>query len=74
MPHRKALREQFNINGDTVVHAPTGAFWKAYDKDAELSALYMGKLGSVLDSGDEYDPREAHEVALSLLEERVRRR
>jgi hypothetical protein len=43
MPHRKALREQFNINGDTVVHAPTGAFWKAYDKDAELSALYMGK-------------------------------
>jgi hypothetical protein len=44
MPHRKALREQFNINGDTVVHLPTGAFWKAYEKDAELAALYMGEL------------------------------
>jgi hypothetical protein len=38
------LGEQFNINGDTVVHAPAGAFWRAYDKDAELSALYMRKL------------------------------
>jgi hypothetical protein len=68
MPHRKALREQFNINGDTVVHAPTGAFWKAYDKDAELSALYMWHLGSVLDSGDEYDRGDAHDLAMTMLE------
>lgn len=72
MPHRKALREQFNINGDTVVHLPTGAFWKAYEKDAELAALYMGKLGLVLDSGDEYDRRDVHELAITILADRLR--
>jgi hypothetical protein len=32
----------------------------------------MGRLGEALENGDEYDRREAHEVALTLLEERVR--
>jgi hypothetical protein len=36
------------------------------------SALFMGRLGEALENGDEYDRREAHEVALTLLEERVR--
>jgi hypothetical protein len=43
MPHRKVLQEQFNINGDTAVHASSSAFLTAYDKDAALWALYMGK-------------------------------
>jgi hypothetical protein len=31
----------------------------------------MGRLGEALENGDEYDRREAHAVALSLLEERI---
>jgi hypothetical protein len=72
VPHRKALREQFCVNGDVVVHLPTGAKWMAHPKDPQLAALFMGRLGSVLDNGDEYDRRDAHELAMRMLEERFR--
>jgi hypothetical protein len=74
MPHRKVLRDQFALNGDIVVHLPTGAKWIAHPKDPQLAALFMGRLGSVLDNGDEYDRREAHDLALALLEDRVTER
>ncbi|CAN1484562.1 hypothetical protein MCEREM21A_00005 [Sphingomonadaceae bacterium] len=71
MPHRKALRDQFTLYGDKVVHLPTGATWIAEPKDPQLAALFMGSLGSVLDNGDEYDRREAHSIAVEMLEERI---
>jgi hypothetical protein len=71
MPHRKVLRDQFSLNGDMVVHLPTGAKWIAHPKDPQLAALFMSRLGSVLDNGDEYDRREAHSIAVEILEERI---
>ncbi len=71
MPHKKALREQFTLNDDMVVHLPTGAKWIAQPKDPHLAALFMGRLGSVLENGDEYDRREAHFIALEMLEKRI---
>ncbi|MEY4998508.1 MAG: hypothetical protein RIS00_552 [Pseudomonadota bacterium] len=74
MPRVKASREQFVIDGDKVIHPPTGTIWTAYPNDADLAALFMGRLGEPLENGEEYDRREAHEVALSLLQERIWRR
>jgi hypothetical protein len=71
MPHRKALRGEFSVNGDMVVHMPTGAFWTAHPKDTLLSALSMGELGALLDNGDEYDPRDVHELAVTILAGRI---
>ena len=72
MPHRKALREQFSISGDMVVHMPTSAYWTAHPGDPQLGAIFMRRLGEPLENGEEYDRREAHEIALTLLEERIR--
>jgi hypothetical protein len=44
----------------------------AHPKDPQLAALFMGRLGSALDNGDEYDRRDAHELAMRMLEERFR--
>ena len=74
MPRVKASREQFVIDCDKVIHPPTGTIWTAYPNDADLAALFMGRLGEPLENGEEYDRREAHEVALSLLQERIWRR
>jgi hypothetical protein len=71
MPQVKASREQFVVDGDKVIHPPTGTIWTAYPGDPQFSALFMGRLGEALENGDEYDRREAHAVALSLLEERI---
>jgi|LauGreDrversion4_2_1035121.scaffolds.fasta_scaffold120097_5 hypothetical protein len=57
--------------GDVVVHVPTGAYWTANSKCPQLAALYMGKLGSVLENGDEYDRRDVHDVAMTILERRL---
>jgi hypothetical protein len=72
MSQVKASREQFVLDGDKVIHPPTGTIWTAYPGDPQFSALFMGRLGEALENGDEYDRREAHAVALSLLEERIR--
>ncbi|MFN9111021.1 MAG: hypothetical protein ACK5XN_13235 [Bacteroidota bacterium] len=71
MTLRKALREQFTLNDDMVVHLPTGAKWTAHPKDPQLAAIYMSRLGSVLENGDEYDRREAHFIAVEMLEKRI---
>ena len=74
MPQVKAMREQFQLDCDKVIHRPTGAFWIAYYGDPQLAAISMGRLGAILDNGDEYDRREAHEIAVAMLKERMARR
>jgi hypothetical protein len=34
----------------------------------------MGRLGETLENGDEYDRHEAHDIAVTMLEERMWRR
>ncbi|WRH76295.1 MAG: hypothetical protein RSE16_02170 [Sphingobium sp.] len=74
MPQVKAMREQFQLDCDKVTHGPTGAVWTAYSGDPQLAAISMGRLGSILDNGDEYDRRETHDIAVVMLEERMARR
>ncbi|MFN7324296.1 MAG: hypothetical protein ACK5SM_06100 [Sphingomonadales bacterium] len=74
MPQVKAMREQFTLEGDKVIHPPTGTIWTAYPGDPQLATIFMGRLGEPLDNGEEYDRREAHEIAVAMLEERIWRR
>ena len=74
MPQVKAMREQFTLEGDKVIHPPTGTIWTAYPGDPQLAAIFMGRLGETLENGEEYDRREAHEIAVTMLEERIWRR
>lgn len=74
MPQVKASRDQFVVDDDKVIHLPTGTIWTAHPGDPQLAALFMGRLGEVLESGDEYDRRDTHEFALRLLAERIKRR
>ena len=57
--------------GDVVVHVPTVAYWTANTKCPQVAAIYMGKLGSVLDNGDEYDRRDVHGLAMTTLGKRL---
>ena len=74
MPQVKAMRYQFTLEGDKVIHPPTGTIWTAYPGDPQLATIFMGRLGEPLDNGEEYDRHEAHEIAVAMLEERIWRR
>lgn len=71
MPQVKAMREQFTLEGDKVIHPPTGTIWTAYPGDPQLAAIFMGRLGETLENGEAYDRHEAHEIAVTMLEERI---
>ncbi|MFN5630640.1 MAG: hypothetical protein ACK473_01370 [Sphingomonadales bacterium] len=71
MPQVKAMREQFTLEGDKVIHPPTGTIWTAYPGDPQLATIFMGRLGETLENGEEYDRHEAHEIAVTMLEERI---
>ena len=73
MPQVKAMREQFTLEGDKVIHPPTGTIWTAYPGDPQLATIFMGRLGEPLENGEEYDRHEAHEIAVRILKERILR-
>ena len=73
MSQVKAMREQFTLEGDKVIHPPTGTIWTAYPGDPQLATIFMGRLGEMLENGEEYDRHEAHEIAIKLLQERILR-
>jgi hypothetical protein len=59
------------LEGDKVIHPPTGTIWTAYPGDPQLAAIFMGRLGETLENGEAYDRHEAHEIAVTMLEERI---
>lgn len=71
MPNASVSPHQFALDGDQVVHAPTGAWWKASPNTSTLSSIGMEKLGAPLSNGDEYDIRKVEEIALTILRERL---
>jgi hypothetical protein len=74
MPQVKAMREQFTLEGDIVIHPPTGTKWTAYPGDPQLATIFMGRLGETLENGEAYDRHEAHEIAVRILKERILRK
>lgn len=72
MPNVRVSKNQFVLEGDQVVHAPTGAWWKSRPNSSSLWSLGMERLGAALSNGDEYDIRKVEEIALSVLRKRLK--
>lgn len=71
MPNVDVSDCQFVLDGDKVVHEPTGAWWKAQPNSAAFSSMGMERLGAALSNGDEYDSRKVEEIALTILQKRL---
>jgi hypothetical protein len=70
MPGTKVTRDQFKLEGDEVVHVPTGARWTAYPGIAEAHSERAAMLGSVLPNGDDYRPEDVRSIAKQILRTR----
>jgi hypothetical protein len=69
----KPAIEEFELNGDQVVHKPTGATWTAYPGQAEPHLFRRSMLGSALPNGDDYHEHEVTQMAWKLLADRLKR-
>jgi hypothetical protein len=62
--------EEFEVEGNEVIHQPTSATWTAYPDRREPHLDRQSMLGRVLPNGDNYREHAA-EIALRLLRERL---
>ncbi len=62
--------EEFEVGENEALHKPTGAKWTAHPAIGEPHLYERGKLGDVLNSGDQYRVFEITEMARQLLRER----
>lgn len=67
----KPNKEQFRLDGDKVIHLPTGAYWVAYRNQPEPHYHNPKRLGDVLDNGEDFDPHEVTAMALDVLRQRL---
>lgn len=63
-------RDQFRLQGNSVVHVPTGAEFTAYPETPEPHMVNWGFAGDVLPNGEDYEREEVLAVAVSILAER----
>jgi len=62
----KITTDQFELNGEKLTHAPTGAqFWMG---ERDVILCEPGKAGRALSSGHEYDTDELREAAWKILQ------
>jgi hypothetical protein len=76
MQYATVVSDQFQWKGDTLVHIPTGAWfkWSYPNSDSYDLNFSWGAAGDVLPNGDDYEREEIKRMALVLLEGRRERR
>jgi hypothetical protein len=62
--HMKVSHEQFEIHGDRLRHAPTGALFWMGGNDVVLCEL--GLAGTNMGAGHDYDPAELKQAAYEV--------
>jgi hypothetical protein len=62
----KVSAEQFQLNGDRLIHTPTGAVFWMGKKDVVLCE--RGVAGQMLRNGHEYDIEELKQAAWKILQ------
>lgn len=70
--HKTATADEFEVEGDRVVHKPTGAWFSAYKGQPHIAHRSLGHAGELLPNGDDYAPDEVQDVAARLLRMRFR--
>jgi hypothetical protein len=73
MPGTPVKHEQFALEGDDVVHTPTGARFTAYPGIARPHTVNWGRCGEVLPNGDDYRRDEVGRMATDILAARMRK-
>ena len=71
LAHLSPKIEEFEVGENEALHKPTGTKWTAHPGIGEPHLYEQGKLGAVLDSGDQYRVFEVTEMARRLLSERL---
>jgi hypothetical protein len=59
-------RDQFDIRGNTIIHAPTGAEFTANSTSRDSFLIWTGELDRALPSGDRYSYAEVLAMMKSL--------
>lgn len=63
----KVSADQFELNGDRLMHVPTGAEFWAAEKDVVLCD--EGTAGKPLPKGDDYDPEDIKKMAWEIFQQ-----
>ena len=71
MTKSEVTEDQFELDGDTVCHKPTNAYFHAYPNEAEFHSYDVGGLGSVLPDGRDFREHEVKATANSILAKRL---
>lgn len=67
MTRTRVAEDQFKVEENGVIHAPTGARWTAYPGRPEPHLYSPGMIGSVLPNGEDYRREDVETIALKLL-------
>jgi hypothetical protein len=59
--------DQFDVEGDCVVHRPTNAEFYSYRGIKDCEWINWGNAGNVLPNGSDFDRRDLMKVASKLL-------
>jgi hypothetical protein len=54
--------DQFDVTTQGITHIPTGATFTPYYDSPNSGTIYKGQMGSVLKSGEEYQPHEVERM------------
>lgn len=72
--YKPIRRDQFDTQGNTIIHAPTGAEFTANPSGRDSFLIWTGELGRHLPSGDRYSYADALAMVKSLWSARAHER
>lgn len=76
MKRTEAMADQFEWEGDNLIHRPTNArFWWSYpNSDSDNIGINWGNAGDRLENGEDYDRENVESVAFALLAKKRRQK
>jgi hypothetical protein len=69
--YKKPTLDEFELEGDRVLHKPTGAWFEASPGRPEIAHKDFGTAGNTQPNGDDYRPHEIEEIAARMLRNRL---
>ncbi len=66
MTYEKPVEKEYKTEKDGICHLPTCSRFYPHAGMDELQLVELGKLGSMLENGDDYRQSEVEEMAVKL--------
>jgi hypothetical protein len=70
--YTRVTREQFEIEGETVIHSPTGAEFIPHSETADSVIIWTGDIGKPLSGGEVYLINDVLEMMRTVWRESAR--